>query len=140
MIVVIVDAHSKYIDAHIVTSATTASTLLKLLQTFATHGLSCTLVSDNGIAFTSQKFQMFCKINGIKHIRNAPYYPASNGLAYQAVQTLKPGLKKIPGPDLETRMYRFLLRYCITPQTTTGQTPAEMPMMRRPRFRLDLVY
>ena len=61
MIVVIVDAHSKYIDAHIVTSATTASTLLKLLQTFATHGLSCTLVSDNGIAFTSQKFQMFCK-------------------------------------------------------------------------------
>ena len=78
MIVVTVDAHSKYIDAHVVTSATTASTLLKLRQTFATHGLPCTLVSDNGTAFTSQEFQTCCKINGIKHTRSAL---ASNELA-----------------------------------------------------------
>ena len=138
MIIVFVDAHSKYIDAHVVTSATTASSLLKLRQTFATHGLPCTLVSDNGTVFTSQEFQTFCKINGIKHVRSAPYHPTSNGLAERAAQTLKAGLKQTPSPDLE--MYRFLSRYCLTPQTTTGQTPAEMLMMRRPRFRLDLVY
>ena len=86
MILVIVDVHSKYIDAHVVTSATTASRLLKLSQ------------------------------------------------------TLKAGLKKTPGPDLETRVYRILSRYRVTPQTTIGQTPAGMLMMRRPRFRLDLVY
>ena len=80
MIVVTVDAHSKYIDAHVVTSATTASTLLKLRQTFETHGLPCTLVSDNGTAFTSQEFQT-CKINGIKHTRSALCHPASNELA-----------------------------------------------------------
>ena len=38
-------------------------------------------------------------------------------------------------------MYRFLSRYCVIPQTTTGQSPAEMlMMMRRPRLRLDLAY
>ena len=47
MILVIMDAHSKYIDAHVMTSSTTAITILRLRQTFATHGLSCTLVSDN---------------------------------------------------------------------------------------------
>ena len=45
MILVIVDAYSKYIDAHVVTSATTAATILRLRQTFSTHGLLCTIVS-----------------------------------------------------------------------------------------------
>ena len=140
MIPVIVDAHSKYIDAHVMTSSTTAATVLRLRQTFATHGLSCTLVSDNGTAFTSHEFQNFCRNNGIKHIRSAPFHPASNGLAERAVQTIKDGLKKINGVHLETRMYQFLSRYRVTPQTTTGQTPAEMLMSKRPRFTLDLLY
>ena len=37
MILVIVDAYSKYIDAHVMTSATTAATILRLRQTFSTH-------------------------------------------------------------------------------------------------------
>ena len=108
-----------------------ASTLLKLLQTFATHGLPCTLVSDNGTAFTSQEFQTFCKINGIKHIRSAPYHSAS------CTNTQS---KTEENPDLETRMFHFLSCYRVTPQTTSGQTPAEMMMTKRPRFRLDLAY
>ena len=79
------------------TFATTASTLLKLRQTFATHGLPCTLVSDNK---SISRISKFCKVNGIKHIRSAPYHTASNGLAERAAQTLKAGLKKTPGPDL----------------------------------------
>ena len=140
LILVIVDAHSKYIDAHVMTSSTTAASILRIRQTFATHGLSCTLVSDNGTAFTSHELQNFCRSNGIKHIRSAPFHPASNGLAERAVQTIKDALKKINGGDLETRMYQFLSRYRVTPQTTTGQTPAEMLMSTRPRFRLDLLY
>ena len=37
-------------------------------------------------------------------------------------------------------MYRFLSRCHVIPRTTTDQTPAEMRMMRLPRFILDLVY
>ena len=47
MVLVIVDAHSKYIDAHIVNAATSSATIMKLRQTFATHGLPSVLVSDN---------------------------------------------------------------------------------------------
>ena len=38
MILIIVDAHSKYIDAHVVSAATTSATLTKLRQTFAILG------------------------------------------------------------------------------------------------------
>ena len=47
---VIVDGYSKYIDAHGMTSATTAATILRLRQTFWTHGLPDTIVSDNTVA------------------------------------------------------------------------------------------
>lgn len=139
MILVIIDAHSKYIDAHVMTSATSNATIIKLRQTFATHGLPSSIVSDNGTPFTAKEFCEFCKTNGIKRINSSPYHPASNGLAERAVQTVKRGLKRTPGEDMETRLYRFLLSYRLTPQATTGETPAELLMGRRPRSRLDLI-
>ena len=66
--------------------------------------------------------------------------PSSKQLPCRTVKTLKEDLKKTLAPDLDTRMYRFLSRYRVTLQTTTCQTPAEMLVMGRPRFRLDLVY
>ena len=38
MVLVIVDAHSKYIDAHIVNATTSSATITKLRLTFTTHG------------------------------------------------------------------------------------------------------
>ena len=78
-----------------------------LRHVFSTHGLPEVLVSDNGSAFTSAQFQTFVKLNGFRHVKSAPYYPASNGLAKRAVQTVKEALKKTTG-DLETRLARFL--------------------------------
>ena len=43
------------------------------------------------------------------------------------------------GGDLETRMFELLGRYRITPQTTTGESPAQMLMSKTPRVRLDLL-
>ena len=138
MILIIIDAYSKFIDAHVITSSTTSATVVKLRQTFATHGLPHVLVADNGPCFTSDEFAKFCAMNGIKHTRVSPYHPASNGLAERAVQTVKEGLRKTTG-DLETRLSRFLAQYRLTPQTTTGQAASELLMNRRPRSRLDLV-
>ena len=137
IILIIIDAYSKFIDAHVMTSSTSA-TVVELRQTFATHGLPHVLVSDNGPCFTSDEFAKFCTTNGIKHTRVSPYHSASNGLAERAVQTVKEGLRKTTG-DLETRLSRFLAQYRLTPKTTTGQAPSELLMNRRPRSRLDLV-
>ena len=137
MILVVVDAHSKWIEASIVNSATTATTIQKLRTMFATHGLPQAVVSDNGSVFTSSDFEEFMQMNGIRHIRTAPYHPASNGLAERAVQTLKEGLQKLTSGCLETKLSRFLFQYRITPHTTTGQAPAQLLIGRCLRSHLD---
>ncbi|KAL5469019.1 hypothetical protein EMCRGX_G030194 [Ephydatia muelleri] len=104
-----------------------------LRHVFSTHGIPDRLVSDNGTAFTSEEFKIFVKRNGIHHSTSAPYHPATNGLAERAVQTFKENLKKSCG-DLETR---FLFHYRTTPHTTTGVSPAELLLGRKPRTLLD---
>ncbi|XP_072023179.1 uncharacterized protein [Amphiura filiformis] len=41
--------------------------------------------------------------------------------------------------SLETKIARFLMKYRVTPHTTTGQSPSELLMKRTIRSRLDLV-
>ncbi len=138
-LLVVVDSYSRWIDA-IPTISTTSRTTVRLLeQLFATHGFPEVIVSDNGTCFASAEFSVFCAANGIRHLRTAPYHPASNGLAERAVQTVKQGLKKNQGGDLQQRLARFLLSYRRTPQSTTNVSPAELLFKRVLRTRLDLV-
>ena len=60
---------------------------------FSAYGLPEQMVTDNGPQFTSDEFAAFAKGNGIKHIRTAPYHPASNGLAERFVKSFKQSLK-----------------------------------------------
>ena len=68
-----------------------------------------------------------------------PYHPASNGLAERAVQIVKKGLRKIAHGSMRTRLAQVLLTYRLTPQSTTGISPSELLLGRRPRSRLDLL-
>ena len=101
MFLILVDAHSKWMEVKAVKTATSTTTIEHLRNIFATHGLPEMLVTDNASYFTSQEFQDFTKLNGIRHVTSAPYHPASNGLAERAVQTVKEFLKKSPSdsPD-----------------------------------------
>ena len=141
MVLIIIDAHTRFIEAHIVNSATSANTIAKLRQTFATHGLPRDIVSDNGTPFKSELMAEFCEMNGIKQIFVSPYRPASNGLAERAVQSVKNGLRKAKNDQdtLETRLYRFLLHYNKVPQSTTGLPPCELLMKRKLRSRVDSI-
>eukprot|EP00731_Ephydatia_muelleri_P037838 Em0575g5a len=110
-----------------------------LRRVFSTHGLPQILVSDNGAAFSSSEFQTFVARNGFKHVRSAPYHPATNGLAERAVQTVKDALKKTSG-DIDTRLSRFLFQYRLTPHSSTGQSPAKLLLGRVPRSHLDFLF
>ena len=123
MILIIVDAHSNCIDAHVVSAATTSTTVTKLRQTFVILGLPSTVVSDNGSCFCSVEFGQFCRANTIKHIKFSPYHPSSNSLAERSVHTVKAGLNKTNG-NIDDRLYIFLARYMVTPQATTGRAPS----------------
>ena len=136
MFLFIINAHSKWMEVHMTTSSITISLLRK---TVAALGLPDVVVSDNASNFTSEEFEEFLKNNGVKHVRTPSYHPASNGLAERAVQTFKEGMKKLKDGTLETKLARFLFKYRITPQTTTGISPAELIYGRPLRSHLDAV-
>ena len=134
---IIVDAHSKWLDIYPVSSTSSQTTIDMLRVSFSNHGLPEMIVSDNATSFTSEQFAEFCEKNGIHHVTSAPYHPASNGLA---VQTFKSGFDKMGEGSLKTKLARVLLQYRNAPQGTTGQSLAELMMGRRLRSHLDLLH
>ena len=124
MFLLIVDAHSKWMDIYLVKSATSQDTIEKLQQSFSVFGLPKMLVSDKGTCFISAEVETFMKQNGIDHVRSAPFHPSSNGLAVRTVQTFKERMKKVKGDTLQSRLSRLLFSYRITPHATTGLSPA----------------
>ena len=83
----VVDAHSKWIEAVPAPSTSSVATITVLRNLFATHGIPGLIFSDNGTSFTSDEFKKFVRRNGIRHRTSAPYHPATNGLAERAVYT-----------------------------------------------------
>lgn len=140
MLLIVVDAYSKWMEVYITKSTSSETTIKKLRECFAVHGLPDTIVSDNAAYFRSEEFAEFTRKNGIQHIFSAPGHPASNGLAERAVQTVKAGIEKTEGDSLHTKLYRFLLQYRITPHTTTGKSPAELLFNRKLSTVLDRVH
>ena len=75
------------------------------------------MVSDNGPQFVAEEMRQFLATNGVKHLRSAPYHPATNGAAERLVQTVKCALKAghERGVPLEKTLATFLLQYRTTP-------------------------
>ena len=97
-ILVIVDAPSKYMH-----TSCHHHLQKQCCDTYLPH------ISDNASSFTSKEFSKVCALNGIKHVKCAPYHTSSNGLAKHTVQTIKSGLK-VPG-DLESLLLCVLAQY-----------------------------
>ena len=137
MLLIVVDSHTKSIEALPVRSATTEVTITRLRELFARLGLPQTVVSDNGPQFASQQFAQFMTDNNITHLRSAPYHPQSNGLAERAVRTIKDGLvKHSMVNDLDAKLARVLLGYRRTP-LPCGKSPSELLLNYQVRSRLD---
>ncbi|UYV80096.1 K02A2.6-like, partial [Cordylochernes scorpioides] len=130
LLLVVVDAYSKWIEAKIVSTTSTETTINCLKEIFATHGLPDVIVSDNGTSFTSELFKTFLKRNSVRHILCAPYHAASNGQVERAIQTLKNLLRKNSSGNWTTRLSRSLLSMRIAINSTTQKSPAQLLMNR----------
>ena len=141
MFLIVVDAHSKWPEVIPMTTTNAARTIEELRKLFATHGLPEQLVSDNGPQFTADEFRTFMRSNGIKHIRSAPYHPATNGIAERFVQTFKQALRVAltEKQTISRKLTNFLLAYRTTPHALTGESPAVLLMGRNLRTRLDIL-
>ena len=58
-------------------------------QHFSRHGISHTLITDNGTQCTSDLFKTFAKKYQFNHITSSPYWSQSNGRAEAAVKSAK---------------------------------------------------
>ena len=139
MLLVVIDAHTKWIDVFPMQSITSSATILKLQSLFAQFGLPDTIVSDNGPSFTSHDFEMYVKQPGICHVTSSPYHPASNGLAERAVRIVKNGLRRDLTGTLIERLAHILFNYRVSPHNTTGVAPSELMFGRMIKSKLDLV-
>ena len=92
---ILVDAHSRWIEALPMKSTDARTTINAFRSIFARFGLPSQLVTDNGPPFSSREFKEFCDKNCVKHITSAPYRPQANGAAENAVKTIKKAIKRV---------------------------------------------
>lgn len=138
---VVVDAHSKWLEVIPMRVISSLSTINALTSLFARYGLCEEIMSDNGTQFTSAEFAEFCGRHGIRHTTTAPGHPQSNGQAERYVDTVKSALTKgmTSGDALMDVLNRFLFRYRSTQHSTTNPSPAELFLKREFRTVLDLL-
>ncbi|XP_046692710.1 uncharacterized protein K02A2.6-like [Silurus meridionalis] len=113
MLLVVMDAHSKWPEVAIMKSTSAEKTIKKLGEMFSRFGSPVH-------QFTSHEMATFLQANGVQHITSSPYHPATNGLAERFVQTMKHALKASLGQGtFHQRLHSFLLFYRSTPHATT---------------------
>eukprot|EP00731_Ephydatia_muelleri_P034541 Em0065g2a len=140
MFILLVDAHSKWPEVFEKPNTTSQKTIEILRQVFSAYGLPEQLVSENGPQFISREFAEFMAKNGIKHIRSAPYHPATNGQVERFVQTFKRAMKTgTTKVTLNQRLCSFLLSYRTTPHSVTNIPPCVLFLQREVRTRLHLL-
>lgn len=137
----IVDAHSKWLEVFQMYAITTSKTIKILREVFARFGLPATIVTDNGTQFTSGEFAEFIRANGIQHKYSAPYHPSTNGQVERYVQVVKNGLKAMANEtgDLDQKLANLLMQHRKTPHPLTGASPAELMLKCAFRTRIDLI-
>ena len=94
MLLIIVDAYSKWLDEYPMNTSTSKATIWKLHCLFAEHGLPDQCMTDKGTYFTSTDFKEFMTNNGVKQFTSSPYHPATSGQTEIAVKSVKEFLKK----------------------------------------------
>lgn len=84
MFLVLIDAHSKWLEVYCVQSASSSNTIDKLRTVLSQFGIPETIVTGNESCFVSDEIQSFLQANGISLTTSAPYHPFSNRLAESA--------------------------------------------------------
>ena len=78
MFLILIDAHSKWIEAFCVASATSATTMDCLRQGLEQFVIPEMIAMGNGTCFTSKEFKFFPEANDIRRLTLVPYRPGSN--------------------------------------------------------------
>ena len=137
-VVSLTDYYSRWPEATILRTVSSAKILEWLDNVFATHGYPKQIESDNASYFTSQEFKQTLTSWGIQLHFVTPYWPQANGQVERFNQVI---LKHVLtsntiGRDWRKSLPVMLRNYRTTPHQSTGETPAMMLMNRELRTKL----
>ena len=74
----VTDFYNRYVEVSISKRNTAEVAISGLEKMFATHGLPCTVTSDNGPHFVAGTFETLLRNNGIEHRKTTPFWPQAN--------------------------------------------------------------
>jgi transposase InsO family protein len=100
-LLVLVDGFTKFVLVKATKSLRSTETISRLRELFGEFGYPRRIISDRGLAFTSQAFQEFMVEKGIRHVQNAIATPRANGQVERANRTIIEALGK--SADAESR-------------------------------------
>lgn len=127
-----IDTCSGILHATPLTGEKTAHVIQHCLEAWSAWGKPKCLKTDNGPAYTSQKFRQFCAQMQVTHLTGLPYNPQGQGIIERAHRTLKSYLIKQkggimmelpPAPRVATAMALFTLNFLNLDEA--GHTAAE---------------
>ncbi|KAJ1184493.1 hypothetical protein NDU88_001299 [Pleurodeles waltl] len=88
-IFVLVDYHTHWVMTRAVHNVTTQDVTEFLKEAFTREGIPSTIVTDNGVQFTSGAMVEFLRNSGVQHFRTALYNPKANGLVERVNRMIK---------------------------------------------------
>jgi transposase InsO family protein len=124
----VIDDCSRYSLALIKLKNITTDEVLKVLnQLIKTHGKPKQILSDNGNVYglTSEdsKFDVWCRRNGIKHIRSAINSPTTTGKVERLFQTMD---REMPFCNNDSELFRMRYNHFRPHMSLHGKVPAEV--------------
>ena len=130
----VTDYNSKYPILRKLNSTTSSAIINHLQSILAEHGMLESLVTDNGLQYSSREFAAFCNHWGINHITSSALYPKSNGFIERMIQTVKNLLNKSDAAGHDP--YLALLSYRTTPIDSNLPSPGKVLNQRDYRRQL----
>lgn len=127
-----IDTCSGILHATPLTGEKTTHVIQHCLEAWSAWGKPKCVKTDNGPAYTSQKFRQFCAQMQVTHLTGLPYNPQGQGIIERAHRTLKSYLIKQrrgimielpPTPRVATALALFTLNFLNLDEA--GQTAAE---------------
>jgi transposase InsO family protein len=135
---VLIDNYSRWPEVEIVKSTSFEKLRPALEGSFSLHGIPESITHDNGPPYNSRAWRAYAKEKGFESRACTPEHPEGNGIAERFMGVLVKVVHTAiaQGRDPKEEVMRRLLNYRNTRHPSTGCTPAELLMNRRPRTKI----
>ena len=136
VLLIAVDAHSKWLEVLPTASALSERTVELLRDVFARYGLPEHLHNDNGSQFISDVFRNFMKANNTRLTFSAPYHPATNGQVKRFIKTFKQAMRSARGDSGEVKRHlaKSLFAYRNVPHATEDSQEQQSKLKKADRL------